>query len=202
MSKALELDRILDWLCGFLGTSCDPQLRLVSKNCNTVMEKWTRGGKDMRDYLSSAALFNWAVNELRMPVAEDICEKAARGGHLTLLQSFRATPSLAWKDNNIQWDEATCSSAAQGGQLHVLQWLRAQDPPCPWDQETCEYAAWCGNLHVLLWLRAQDLPCPWDKETCNAAAWGGNLRLLQWLRAQDPPCPWDDETASHWGPLL
>ncbi|KAJ1415682.1 hypothetical protein B484DRAFT_401383 [Ochromonadaceae sp. CCMP2298] len=89
----MKLDLILDigdWVRGFLGTSCDPQLRLVSKDCNAVMQKWARGKFAVQEYLSSTALFTWAVSELRMPVGVDICDEAALGGHLALLQYFRA----------------------------------------------------------------------------------------------------------------
>jgi hypothetical protein len=152
----MKLDLILDigdWVRGFLGTSCDPQLRLVSKDCNAVMQKWARKRLQVQEYLSSAALFTWAANELRMPVGKDICEEAAREGHLALLQCFQAryfemlpryfqaTPlsilieSLLiprqWLDIKFRWDYKICQRAARGGHLHVLRWLRAQDPPCP-----------------------------------------------------------------------
>ncbi|KAJ1405664.1 hypothetical protein B484DRAFT_457028 [Ochromonadaceae sp. CCMP2298] len=215
----MKLDLILDigdCVRGFLGASCDAQLRLVSKGCKQVMQKWARGKFDIKDYLSSAAVFTWALKELGMPVGEDICEEAARGGHLALLQNFQTRyhnqymqvttlwnflASLfitrQWTDIKIRWDAKTCSNAAYGGHLPVLRWLRAQDPPSPWGEEACTYATEGGHLHVLQWMRAQDPPCPWDQETCQWAAEGGHLHVLQWMRAQDPPCPWDQQTCRY-----
>ncbi|KAJ1414439.1 hypothetical protein B484DRAFT_165660 [Ochromonadaceae sp. CCMP2298] len=222
MKLELILD-IGDCVLDFLGTSCDTQLRLVSKDCNRVMQKWARAKLEIHNYLASAALFNFAVYELQIPVdicEKDICEKAALGGHLETLRCFyertdermqetnfccfltRLFIPRQWAGIDFRWDVKTCQSAAKGGHLHVLQWLRAQDPPCPWDQLTCGLAAKGGHLHVLRWLRTQDPPCPWGQSTCNFAAHSGHVHVLRWLRTQDPPCPWNPYTASDWEHLL
>ncbi|CAN0374835.1 unnamed protein product, partial [Ectocarpus sp. 12 AP-2014] len=88
---------------------------------------------------------------------EQLCEEAAKGGHLGVLQWLR--------DNGCPWDEGTCSYAAWGGYLEVLQWTRNNG--CPWDKETCSKAAWRGHLEALQWARNNG--CPWDKETCSKA---------------------------------
>ena len=81
---------------------------------------------------------------------EDVC-KAAKNGHLKLLQWFRA--------KGCSWNSMTRAFAALGGHLKVLQWLRADE--CPWDEDTCAYAALSGHLKVLQWALANG--CPWDE---------------------------------------
>ena len=44
--------------------------------------------------------------------------KAARGGHLEVLQWLRA--------QGCAWHERTCMAAAEGGHMEVLRWCRAQ----------------------------------------------------------------------------
>jgi hypothetical protein len=49
----------------------------------------------------------------RLSRRERLCEAAARGGHLEMLQWARA--------NGCPWNEMTCSGAVTGGHLDVLQ---------------------------------------------------------------------------------
>jgi len=66
-----------------------------------------------------------------------VCELAAAGGHLEVLQ---------WARVRCSWDEGTCAFAALGGHLAVLQWAReGADPPCLWDWRTCAFAAGRGR---------------------------------------------------------
>jgi hypothetical protein len=174
----------------FLGSSCDLQLRVLSRACNESMQEIPLVTAKVEDYLSSVPLFLWARDGMGMPISEGIYKKAASRGHLALLQYFRATAALPWT-------EGISFAASWGGRLEVLQWLRAQDPPCPWSKRTCVKAANNVRLEVLQWLRAQDPPCPWDARVCKVAADRGHLEALQWLRAQDPPCPWDAQACSH-----
>jgi hypothetical protein len=199
----------------FLGSSCDLQLRVLSRACNESMLEIPLVTAKVEDYLSSSVpLFLWASGRMGMPISEGIYAKAASRGHLALLRHFRAVGALPWteeisiaasgagrlevlqwlraQDPPCPWDTEVCAIAAHSGRLEVLQWLRAQDPPCPWDTVVCSYAAASGHLDVLQWLRAQDPPCPWDSKVCSSAAYEGCLEVLQWLRAQDPPCPWDE----------
>jgi len=217
------MEFVLDRAREFLGATCDPQLRLVSRRWRDALAAVPREVLRVEDYpLSSASLFVWAREELHMPKRADSAAVAARGGHLDVLRWLRAKKGqyiysqtyyicktaaeqghlhvLEWLWTNRPpvcqpyWDARTFLAAAEGGHLNILQWLRAQDPPCPWTKSTCRAAAEGGHLEVLQWLRTQDPPCPWDVGTCTAAAKGGQLEVLQWLRAQVPPCPWGEMT--------
>ena len=77
-----------------------------------------------------------------------VCAKAARDGHLKVLQWAR--------ENGCEWDSDTCSEAARGGHLEVLQWARENG--CEWDAYTCRAAAEGGHLEVLQWARENGCP--------------------------------------------
>merc|ERR1711904_143097 len=117
------------------------------------------------------------------PWDEDTCIYAAANGHLAVLQWARA--------HGCSWNEWACAMAARGGHVEVLKWLRAQG--CPWNEKTCLNAALNGHLAVLQWARAHG--CPWDEDTCTYAAWNGHLEVLQWARAHG--CPWDAQTCAN-----
>jgi hypothetical protein len=115
-----------------LGPACDPQLRLVSKGCHAAMATVPREQILLEDFLSSLGLFLWAVQVLEVPwTRAQLCEVAAGGGHLEMLQWGRAQVPA------VPWGVKTVSAAARGGHVHVLQWLRAQKPPCPWSEDSC-----------------------------------------------------------------
>ena len=116
---------------------------------------------------------------------EDLCEAAARGGHLEELKLLCAE---GWP-----LDSHTCRAAHTVGQrmTEISRCCSICAPTAaPWDVYTCQYAAMEGHLEVLQWVRANG--CPWDERTCGWAAWGGHLELLQWARANG--CPWDRGT--------
>ena len=120
-----------------------------------------------------------------------LCEYAASGGHLSVLEWARR--------EGYTWDEWTCRLAAESGHLHILRWARAQVPPAPWDDMVCELAAWNGHLAVVKWARAQG--CDWGG-TCYCAARNGHLEVLKWAHAEG--CPWSEtvpETAAENGHL-
>merc|ERR1719313_1168234 len=73
--------------------------------------------------------------------SEDAVEKAAKGGHLEVVQWLR--------QNGCPWDSMTSFHAAHGGHLEVLQWVRQNG--CPWDSMTSFHAAHGGQLEVLKW---------------------------------------------------
>jgi hypothetical protein len=179
--RSADMDFVLERAREYLGTTCDAQLRLVSRSFRDLLVAVPHEDLRIEDFLSSASLFVWARRELRMPKRADIAVMAARGAHLDVLKWLRA------EEGRCSWTSSVCFRAAEQGHLHVLEWLRIRRPPCPWDGRTCDAAARKGHLVVLQWLRAQHPPCPWY-ETCNSAAGGGQLVVLQWLRAQDPPC--------------
>jgi len=185
------MEFVLDRAREFLGATCDPQLRLVSRRCRDAVAAVPRDLLRIEDYLSSASFFVWAREELRIPEGRrDTAGIAARGGHLDVLRWLRAKEERSWTPS-------ICETAARQGHLHVLEWLRAQDPPCPWNEQTCTAAASGGHLEVLQWVRAQDPPCPWDPSVTFLAAREGHLDVLQWLRAQDPPCPWSASSSER-----
>ena len=95
----------------------------------------------------------------RLSRKNDLCEDAARGGHLEMLKWAR--------ENGCPWDELTCAAiAAYGGHLEVLKWAREND--CPWEELTCAaIAAYGGHLEVLKWARENG--CPWDENTRQLA---------------------------------
>ena len=116
----------------------------------------------------------------RLTNKSQVCECAAKGGQLEVLQWARV--------NGCPWDWATCAWAARGGHMYVLQWARANG--CPWSDWTCAQAAEGGHIDVPQWLRANG--CPWSERSCAQAAEGGHIDVLLWLRASG--CPWDDGT--------
>ena len=60
------------------------------------------------------------VNKWREP--SNLCNFAARAGHLDLLQ-------WAARCYGYPWDYQTCCYAASGGHLEVLQWARLNEVP-------------------------------------------------------------------------
>ena len=107
-----------------------------------------------------------------------LCSKAAKFGHLHVLQWLR--------EKACPWDSSTCNEAAEFGHLHILRWARANG--CDWNEETCSNAAYGGHLHILQWLRENG--CPWDEDTCYFAARLDYLPILQWARANG--CEWNE----------
>ena len=112
--------------------------------------------------------------------ATAICEAAARGGHLDVLQEAR--------EKGYDWSAATLGAAAKAGHIHILQYARSTLPTakrCPWDASVCAQAAAGGQLDALRWCRQRR--CPWDHTTCLLAAQAGQLELLQWARKKGCP---------------
>jgi hypothetical protein len=78
------MEFVLDRVREYLGTSCDPQLRLVSRRCRDAMNSFPRELPRVEDFISSVALFVWARKKLRMPKTEAICCRVARSGGLEM----------------------------------------------------------------------------------------------------------------------
>jgi hypothetical protein len=133
---SLEIDFILEQVREILGASCDPQLRLVSKRCNAVMQRYPRQDLQVCDFVSSGSLLLWAKKTLKMRW-KGICDEIVKAVCLDALKWARAQKWLA------AWSTNTASVAARGGHLEVLQWMRAQSPPCPWNSST--FARSCGG---------------------------------------------------------
>lgn len=64
-------------------------------------------------------------------IAIHVCEEAARGGHLEVLQRCRG--------NGCQWDRMTCRVTDLWGHPELLRWCRANG--CPRDELTCMYGS-------------------------------------------------------------
>ncbi len=129
--------------------------RAVILGCLSAVQRLQRGGRLSRQ--------------------ERLCEAAAKGGHLEVLQWLRA--------NGCLWNKYTCWEAAKCGHLEVLQWAHANG--CLWDWDTCANATGGGHLEVLQWLRANG--CPWDKYTVICARDRDHVELVNWAIANGCP---------------
>ena len=125
---------------------------------------------ELSEFCTSVERLAWAKAS-GCPWVQEICECAARGGHLDVLQ-------WAWA-HDCPWDMYTCAFAAWNGHLDVLQWAREHG--CPWTTETCYSAAEGGHLQVLRWAREHG--CPWSKQTCEHAS-RNHPETLAWVQAQ------------------
>ena len=81
----------------------------------------------------------------------NLCEAAARSGHLEVLQWLHA--------NGCPWNKWTCAAAVAYGQVKVLQWASGNECPCD-EAETVFRAAFNGHLNILIWACVKG--CPWD----------------------------------------
>ena len=148
-------------------------------------------------------------------VCMKMCEKAAEGGHMEILQwlhgvgcpSDVSTSTAAARHGNmqcLQWIVARSSSilhgfgarimiaAAEGGHLDILKWLRGKG--CRWNREIVAIAARNGHIDCLKW--AHENGGQWYRYyICAFAAEGGSLDALQWARENG--CPWDNNTCSN-----
>ena len=112
----------------------------------------------------------------RLTNKSQVCECAAKGGQLEVLQWARV--------NGCPWGEQLCAVAVGGGHLEVLQWARANG--CPWDQTTCAAAAASGRIGVLRW--AIENGCPWDWFECMSGAIEfEHLDMQAWLNENKAP---------------
>jgi hypothetical protein len=74
------MDFVLERAREFLGTTCDAQIRLVSRGCRDLLATVHHKPLRVADYLSSVALFVWATEKLCMPEKKDFAHRAARSG--------------------------------------------------------------------------------------------------------------------------
>jgi hypothetical protein len=131
------------------------EAKAIELGCLSALQRLQRGGRLSRQ--------------------ERLCEAAAKGGHLEVLQWLRADGCL--------WNKYTCWEAAKCGHLEVLQWAHANG--CLWDWHTCANATGGGHLEVLQWLRANG--CPWDKYTVICARDRDHVELVNWAIANGCP---------------
>lgn len=111
-----------------------------------------------------------------------ICNGAAEGGHLDILQWGRQ----AVTDQRAKWSGRTvCNLAARNGHFELLKWARlSTGGNAQWDAETvCSEAAAGGHLDILQWLlSAEGGNADWEDgiSACTSAAENGRLEVLQW----------------------
>ena len=159
------------------------RLKAVSRAMRDAVEKT---GTIVWETTTEAAAEERSLDTLKQKLEKDrlskssVCQLAAKGGHLDVLQWVRL--------NGCPWDAETCVAAAMGGHREVLQWLHMNG--CPWNDRTCVGAARSGHLGMLQWARENG--CPWNKETCSTAAMHGHLEVMQWACANG--CPWHEMT--------
>lgn len=113
----------------------------------------------------------------RSELTKDLCESAAKYGHLACLKYLH--------DQGCPWDDYTCTIAAGSGHIDCLRYAHSNG--CPMTAEVCLAAAQNDHLDCLRY--AHDQKCEWNKVVCAAAALGGSLQCLQFAHQQG--CPWD-----------
>jgi hypothetical protein len=139
---------------------------------------------------------------------QDICEAAARGGHIETLRyahgagwlflpSTKLVAEVAGRGHldvmryldecNWSTDGDACRAAAAGGHVEVLAYLRRHvfsngwHPWCRWDEKVClKAAASGGHLNVLRYARKHE-QCQWFVGLSRRAAAGGHIRCLRYL---------------------
>lgn len=139
---------------------------------------------------------------------ERVCDEAAAGGHLNVLQwavadgcgwsrsaSYSAATNghldvLVWIKDNISYgyDRLVCTDAAANGHDHVVEWAHANG--FLWDDNTCAKAARQGIVRLMA--LARQAGCVWDEYICEVAAEYGHIAALAWARENG--CPWDERT--------
>lgn len=96
-----------------------------------------------------------------------ICEYAALGGHLDIIDWARA--------RECRMDENTCAYAARGGHLDVIEHVRSKYS-CPWDVFTTAEAARNGHLEILEYAVVNG--CPIDKDFCLRY---NHVHIREWI---------------------
>ena len=146
----------------------------------------------MKYFLSSIAIFEWAVSSLPIrcdnrDYAPKLLLAAAQIGSIPILKQ----EIIKYKYPMTHAVNMASTRAAHYGQLHVLKWLQTQETPCPWESHHLNCAADGGHLETFRWLinQYQYPPVLCDDETPIYAVRSGNLAILQLSRSQYPQCP-------------
>jgi len=117
---------------------------------------------------------------------ESFCSKAAKGGHLDLLQWAQAQGM-----NTIS--DATGYAAARAGHVKILQWLKDNNYYDDRSLEDVEQiAAELGYIHVLQWVLENSSDQKLSSKSVTAAASTGRVTVITWLREHG--AEWDDYT--------
>ena len=141
----------------------------------------------------------------------NVCEEAAEGGHLEVLQWLRSVGFswcsidvffLAIKGNNVEvvrymmdngFDEIYGAGrvAARYGCMSILKFLQSLNYEFVNDE--IDYAAGGGHLDIVQW--ALENGYPMTKSTSYFASLNDQLSMLKWLFAKG--CPWDESTTTY-----
>jgi len=133
-------------------------------------------------------ILKWAKSQDKpMPDFKIICERAALGGRVEILEWIR---ERTFSSQNL-YEPNHIALAASGGHQGVIKFLRTQG--VSWDASACRLAAANNHIELLKWLRENN--CPWDKTVCDAAAATGQLDVLQWLVSSG--CPWSSDAKDY-----
>jgi hypothetical protein len=187
----------------FLGSSCDAQLRLVSKHFYALMASLPR-----EDLKVTVVYYHIIISSYHTVNTSNTIQPTTYNRTLYIIQpdTLKVAHYLSsgglfeWARSRLAMplEDETFHTAATGGHLEALQvavqqlhdrdWKTKKD----WDWlSECSYlAAKCGHIHVLQWLRGLDSGFNWgaDVRVTLAAAEGSQLEVLKWSRRQSPPC--------------
>jgi hypothetical protein len=116
-----------------------------------------------------------ALQELGMPLSQNLLQAAAVSGRLSILQHLIS-------EQHCPKPRALVYYAACGGNISLLIWLRTEQQ-CEFDEYTCTGAAARGQLAALKYLRSEG--CDWDAaNVAHSAAHSGSKEMVEWLQQQ------------------
>jgi len=149
-----------------------------------LLQSMAENGEDIDNKLLSAAAQNgsmkmvrWLRDEWGLEWAPQVCEMAATGGHLSLLQYLRS--------EGCEWDSDTTYQAAIKGHLSVLQWAVENDCPLKYETIMLGIVASRGHVDVLQFLYNRNpklfLCNLSETDAVGKAARNGHLSVLQFL---------------------
>ena len=108
----------------------------------------------------------------------EICECAARNGHLECLRYAH--------ENGCGWNKLTCLAAAENGHIDCLRY--AHENGCEWDKEVCLSAAREGHIDCLRY--AHENGCEWDESVSLTAIEFENIECILYVISNG--CPIDE----------
>lgn len=198
----------------------DPSIvatRFVCHRLHDVLKNPPHAGVQFCPLAAEAGYLNllkWATEEGAPNDARLVPHRAAKGGHLEVLQWINSgtlfyhssiTSGAAegglrvlqwvvtegrWR-NQPKWHLNTCAIAAGKGDLPMLKWVKERG--APWSNDVTYEAAKEGHLEVLMW--AIDNGAGWHPKVCAIAAEKGHLEVLQWARSNG--ALWDDRVVGR-----
>jgi hypothetical protein len=137
----------------------------------TGMEAVISGQLECLKYLINYACFCNPGEVHHCKIHRDVCDLAARNGHIHILQFLHFEKGFAW-------DESVVASAADKGHFECVRYLHEHN--CPWDKYTCIYAIERGDLDCLRY--AMENNCPYEYDELYATATeSGSLSCIQYL---------------------